>query len=710
MCRTLSRYYAGVNGAGHMAAIASGSSSRLLDETGVQPLLACVLPLFGSTIFLGALLVFGVQPIAARLLLPWFGGSPAVWSAAAVFFQVALLAGYGYSYALTRRLAPRRQPLLHALALLAPLVFLPISLPIVAAAPADVPPELAVLGLLTLGLGAPFTVASTTGPLLQRWFSLSGHRSGGDPYFLYAASNAGSLLVLLAYPVIIEPNLTLAEQSTTWSIGYVAFAAAAALCGAVVWRRAARQRHVEPVPTTPGPTPSWRARAGWIMLAAVPSALSLGATNFISTDIAAVPLLWIAPLALYLASFIVAFARRPVLTSRRAGLALLPLAAILALSMTGVLDLPVPAEIATHLAFLFVAAVMCHGRMAEQRPDPAHLTEFYLLMSVGGALGGIFVSLVAPMIFDRVWEYPIAIVAVLALRPAFPLQPSLRLIGHRAAAAAAMGIVLAVTTLGSGNTIYTDRTFFGVYRVIETDTARQLVNGTTVHGTQLLDPQLANLPSAYYHPSGPIGDVFSRHAASDDDVALVGLGIGNLAAYADAGDHFTFYEIDPGMVTIARDSGLFSFLAAAEGTVDVEVADGRLGLLAAQRQFDLIVLDAFISDAVPAHLMTVEALSGYLDKLRSGGLVAMHISNRNLDLEPVLAATLAEVGVPSLTWVDADVSAADAAQGKSASQWVIFTPDAVALSGYDGGWRPLRIEPDVAAWTDDRSDILSALR
>lgn len=717
-----------------------------------------MLPLFTVTIFLGAVLVFGVQPIAARLLLPSFGGSPAVWSATSVFFQVALLAGYGYSFLLTRTLAPRRQPMVHVLALAAPVAFLPLSLPLLSD-PGGASPAFTVLGILALGLGVPFTVASTTGPLLQRWFSYTGHRAGRDPYFLYAASNAGSLIVLLSYPFLIEPRLNLGAQSAAWSIGYLAFGVLSVVCAITVLRTAPAVLTADPEEravdvSVAGPT--WATRGRWVVLAAVPSALSLGATAYISTDIAAVPLLWIAPLSLYLLSFIIAFSTRIRLTSGQAARVLPWVAAAVVIPSGGLLSLPTPLVIALHLGFLLVAATMCHTRLAEERPPPRHLTEFYLLVAVGGALGGIFVSLVAPQVFDAVWEYPIAIGLALLLRPAgarlmrrraligmaFVVLAALTIAGLalretvfppsiapfaigaailailisvaplRPVLATAAFAILAVSVWGTGTAIHTERTFFGVYRVTQDGTDHLLEHGSTVHGLQHRAPGRTTTPSAYYHRTGPIGQLFAARSADLERVAVLGLGVGTLAAYSEAGQHFTFYEIDPAMVDIAHDPALFTFLDEAQGRMEVIVADGRLGLAADARSYDLVVLDAFTSDAIPVHLLTREALAAYAERLAPDGIIAMNISNRFLDLEPAVAAVARSLDMMALVQHDTDVSAAERADGKSSSTWMVVAPGPSRLQALadDPRWTVARVDEDIHAWSDDFSDILAVLR
>ena len=709
-----------------------------------------VLPVFGVTIFLSAVLVFGVQPIAARLLLPYFGGSPAVWSASSLFFQLALLAGYGYSYLITRYLEPRRQPLVHVPVLALPLLLLPLALPLGDGSFTGLPPAIGVMAVLATGLGLPFVAASTTGPLLQRWFSFTGHRWALDPYFLYAASNTGSLLVLLAYPFILEPQLNLEEQKAWWSIGYVVFAALAATCGAMVLRRTPGR----PLPAVSDADAdheplSWLKRGRWLLLAAVPSALSLGVTQHISTDIAAIPLLWIAPLALYLLSFVLAFSRNNPLTAPVAGRLLpVPLAGVL---ITPFLDLPVWLLLGVHLAFLFLAATMCHARLASERPQPSRLTEYYLLLSVGGAIGGAFVSLIAPIAFDAVWEYPIAIVAALLLRPRIRSQTSRRILaGVAATVVVAAGLMLASTSMslptwipllalglvvvaiarwrvaaalvtaallgylmvGGGEPIHTDRTFFGVYRVTDEGMRHSLVHGTTVHGIQFSDPERREVPTAYYHRSGPIGQVFAARDGQLERVAVVGLGVGTLASYGQPGEEMTFYEIDPAIVSLARDPDLFTYIADSDASVETIVADGRLGLAADQTTYDLLVIDAFSSDAIPVHLVTREAVALYADRVTDEGLIAFHITNRFVDLEPVLGAIANSLGLHALVQGDHAVSAEDALEGKRPSTWVLLATNSESLQPFmaDDRWRPASADPPDQVWTDGYSDLIGALR
>lgn len=709
-----------------------------------------LLGLFTLTVFLGALLVFGVQPIAARLLLPWFGGSPAVWSATSLFFQLGLLAGYGYSHVVTQ-LRMRHQVGVHLVVLAIPLAFLPLTLPAGQGIAATAEPALAVLLVLAIGVGVPFAVASTTGPLLQRWFSFTGHPDGSDPYFLYAASNAGSLLVLLAYPFLLEPALSLADQAVAWSWGYVVFMLLAAACAVLV---AVGGTAVTPGRRTDeesaGPL-SWRHRLRWAVMAAVPAALSLSVTQHISTDIAAVPLLWIVPLAIYLGSFIIAFSRRQPLSPQVAG-RMVPVA-VAAVVVTPFLPVPIWLALASHLVLLFLAAVMCHGRLAAERPPPRRLTEFYLVLSIGGAFGGAFVSLIAPLVFDRVWEYPIAIIGVLLLLPpshrvsskrhlivvaatviatlvavgtfaavpeAIPLWVpwvvlalALTAIARwRVAFAFGMGALLAAVTFGGTQAIYTDRTFFGVYQVVAPPGRHELVHGTTIHGIQLRAPALRSVPTTYFHPSGPIGQVFESRGDTFERIGVVGLGVGTLAAYGTTAQHFTFYEIDPAVVALANDPKLFTYLDGSAATIDFVVGDGRLRLAADDTKYDLLVIDAFSSDAIPVHLLTREAVEIYADSLAPGGIIAFHITNRYLDLAPVVARVAKSLSLDFAHQGDASITLSQADQAKAESTWALLARDAGALDAFSGDsrWRAAEGQPSVRLWTDGYSDLIATIR
>lgn len=723
-----------------------------------------VLTTFAGAIFSGAALVFLVEPMIAKMILPSFGGSPAVWITAMVFFQAALLLSYAYAHGSARFLSARAQPFVQLGLLLLVFAALPVGRHL-EAPPDGVAPALWLLGLLVVAVGAPFFAVASASPVLQRWFASTDHQSARDPYFLYVASNVGSLLALIAYPLLIEPRLSLSAQATLWSGGYLAFVVLSLACALIALRRpvaaepatAARVEHAA-VPL------SWRTRIRWLVLAFVPVSLMLGATSFISTDVAAVPLIWVLPLAVYLATFIVAFSRKPLISVHAAGRALPFVVLLLAPSLLNLVTLPVPVLIPLHLTVLFLAGVVAHGSLAAERPPPDRLTEFYLLLSAGGVLGGIFNALVAPQLFDFVAEYPLVLIAAVLLAPFVPSarasarSPRARrlklavqamtfvpiaivavraaegvgLSGGRLIAALAVfalvaaaarrsaptflvAALLGLVVAGSGTgVIHAERTFFGVHRVIETPEGDHLlVHGTTLHGREGFVPGRLG-PTSYYARSGPIGDAFRelQRTRPFRRVGVIGLGIGTLAAYGHSGQTFTFYEIDPAVARIARDRRLFTFLARSRADVRIEVGDGRLKLAEApDGADDLVVVDAFSSDAIPVHLLTKEAVALYFSKLSANGVALFNISNRHLDLEPVLGAIARDLGLTGVSRLDEHVSPAERAVGKTGSQWVVLARDPARVQPLvERGWRPVDVSGDVRAWSDDFSNILGVMR
>jgi spermidine synthase len=734
-------------------------------------------------------LLFLVEPMFAKMVLPLLGGSPSVWNTCVVFFQAMLLCGYMYAHSLTAWLDFKWQTVVHALVVLGAVMLLPIAIPAGWAPPTGHNPTFWLLGLLLVSVGLPFFVVSSTAPLLQRWFSGTDHDAAADPYFLFAASNAGSLLALLSYPALFEPLLRLRAQSVMWTGGYVLLAGLILACTLITLRRSAG-RHARPdarplaeIPfstATPvageraalspnatgreGETPTWGHRARWLALSAAPSSLLLGVTTFLSTDIAAIPLLWILPLVLYLLTFIVAFAvssdRLRTVADRLLPISVLPLVLLLVsqTSQPAVLVIPV------HLLAFLVTALVCHLELARSRPAPRHLTEFYLYVSLGGLLGGLFNTLVSPVLFARVLEYPLALVLACLLRPRTgPPQrlrdgmtgSALRVAGVTVLAVAVvliasrhkfdnhlilalMGVpIFAAFTLSrrpipfaaavagtlaagllyngyEGTVIHAERTFFGVYRVIDQGGGyRSLFHGTTLHGKQSLNRSRAHEPLTYYHRSGPIGQVFAALAPrlESGHVGVVGLGTGTLAAYATSGQRWTFYEIDPAVIRLAHDSGYFSYLTDTRAAIQIVPGDARLALAQAPaHDYNVLILDAFSSDAIPMHLMTWEALALYRSKLAPGGVLAFHISNRHLALEHVLAKLAGNAGLTALVET-APVSVEETALGMETSQWLVMAsapPDFGALAS-DRRWLRAEAYRDTPLWTDDFSNILSAL-
>ncbi len=731
--------------------------------------------LYALTIFSSAALLFLVQPMFARLVLPLLGGSPAVWNTAMVFFQAALLAGYAYAHASTSRLNARRQILLHLAVLLLPLAILPIAVPAGWTPPTQSNPAPWLLALMTLTVGLPFFAVATTSPLLQKWFAAGAHRDARDPYFLYAASNAGSLLALLSYPWLIEPTLPLVQQTRLWSIGYGGLILLVGACAVWRWKinaAAPAAPLVEKETTEIAAeklTTSRRVR--WVLLAFVPSSLMLGVTTYLSSEIAAVPLLWVVPLALYLLTFVLGFAQRPIfprtLLVRALPIAIVPLVVALDMQATE----PIGWLMLLHLVAFFVAALLCHSQLAAERPPPARLTEFYLWLSVGGVLGGIFNALLAPLIFNSIAEYPLALglACWVALDRSDVAVVVDKVHRHRAdwfAAAllgvAAIGLVLAVEqtrfradaavsglvfggpalvcyffsqrprrfALGvaalllaggfyhgeKGRVLHAERSFFGLHRVTldPTGNFHLLVHGMTLHGQQSLDPARRDAPLTYYYRTGPIGEVLSLYARDPaKKIGAVGLGAGSLASYAAPRQAWTYFEIDPVVLKLARDEGYFTFLRDSPADLRVVLGDARLSLAAERAPaFDVLVLDAYSSDAIPVHLVTREALAVYLRRLAPGGLLAFHISNLHLDLEPVFANLARDAGLVALTRDDTDISPGERALGKAGSIWLVMARRAedCALLARDARWQPSRGDVRQRVWTDDYSSLLSVFR
>lgn len=725
-------------------------------------------PLFVVAVFTSAALVFMVQPMVARLVLPLLGGAPAVWNTSMAFFQIALLAGYGYAHLLQRIPRVRRQITVHISALaIAGLTLFPLSISSLAGEPSSTHPALWLLAVLTLSIGLPFAILSATAPLVQAWHARVFRGQGAaEPYSLYAASNLGSLIALLAYPVVMEPLLTLHAQRWSWSGGYWLFVFILAALAALVWKRsepATGEVAAAPATATPAPTPTWRERAIWVALAAIPSSLMLGVTAHLATDVASAPFLWVAPLALYLLTFIIAFQTRPTIPP---GVALVVQAAAVA-ACAAALQLFAAAGIEmlvlVHLGCFFLTALVCHQALVARRPDPEHLTEFYLCMSLGGVVGGSFNAFVAPLVFRSVVEYPLmlalsclarpwgrgrltylqtaalatgvlaAILAVAALPQVGPRDLVVRgalaaatlavfLLRGRAPYMFVMIVVLLVAADRVGDradVVRTDRSFFGVLRQTRTDSiglggeVRMLAHGTTLHGAQAMSPRYHCRPLVYYAPETPIGQVFTAAQAMKPGLRMgaVGLGTGSVSAYVRPTDHLTFFEIDPLVIHISRDSGGFTYVRdCAQGAVDFVLGDARLTLA---RQppgiFDVLLIDAFSSDSVPAHLLTVEAVRGYLTRLKPDGVLILHLSNRNLELRaPAMAVARAAGGYALLQRHDRDWQTPNL--WESSEDALIIGRSAAALAPYeaDERWRPS--DPTLARpWTDDYTNLPGAL-
>lgn len=690
---------------------------------------SAVVWVYGAWSFLASLLIFWVELMVAKLLLPRFGGSPSVWNTALVFFQVSLLAGYAGAHFLAK-LDSRTHKLVQTLLVVVPLATLPIALPAFLDSQ-EMGPTLAVLFSLTLMVGAPFFALSTSTPTLQAWFSHSEHPRAHDPYFLYALSNVGSVAGLLGYPLIIERVLSLRGQAVSWAIGYGVFAVSTILASRLVGRWTAPRR-------VKSETPSMRRRLRWAAIAFIPSMALLGITRHLSTDIAAFPLLWTIPLAIYLASFVVTFRDEGRSWTKTGRGGLRPLIVLLAVLSLQVVPNTLWLTVTVTMLTLGAVSVAGHGIVYADRPDAGALTHFYMWVSIGGAAGGVFASIAAPILFDSVLEYTLAL-ALAAILVAAPIQRrdmDQRVVGVVAFVAlllsmlvtdagiktALLGLagvvgvlwlrrdwfagvvagMLIVTTLATTSVpLHQERTFFGVYRVQGDERVRNLTSGTTLHGSQLLTGDTMT-PTGYYGRVGPVGDVFEAMPDGDRDVGVIGLGVGALVAYGDSGDSFTFYEIDPAVRDIARDRRFFTLLGDSEAAVDVVIGDGRLELEERSTRHDLLVVDAFSSDAIPVHLLTVEAFDVYLDSLADNGAILVHVSNRHLRLEPIVARIADEMGLRART---RDFVPDTDDEWVSRSIWMILEADR-PLELPDG-W--VEAMPGPALWTDDYSNLLSVI-
>ena len=761
--------------------------------------------MYSLTLLTSAFLLFLIQPMVAKRILPFLGGTPAVWNTCMVFYQATLLAGYLYAHA-TSWLSVRRQTILHAMLLLLPLLVLklPIEVDVSRLESSIDAPIISLLTVLILSVGLPFFVVSTTGPLLQKWFATTESPGAKDPYFLFGASNLGSMLALLGYPMFIERYLPLQSQSSLWAAGYIVFMVLTIGCAAWVWRTKPATSEPSANPTSVGrphvstfegsDALTLIQRLKWLALATVPSSLMLGATTHVTTDLAAIPLLWVIPLALYLLSFIVVFARFS-LRLHKFMIVITPVLILVVLFLMIIklapMFFPQWGVIPLHFLVLFFVAMVCHGELARTRPPVEKLTEFYLWIAVGGVLGGLFNAIIAPQIFDRVVEYPLAMVIACLLLPRFPTQPDkkcsrwldgavpialaiftivltsefltlhlrpdrlskllnfepgdLNLMAKRlfrfdldqlntflryglpfvlcylfvsrpVRFGLSLGAILLANALAmhvDKNVLHESRNFFGVVRVDEDGEFRRFIHGTTIHGVQSLDPARREEPLMYFHRDGPLGDIFAVSAGqAPPHVAVIGLGTGTIACYGRPNQKMTYYEIDPAVKDVAEDSRYFTFLQdSRDRGVELQVilGDARINIAdAPDRTFGLIIMDAFSSDAVPVHLITREAMQLYLTKLAEGGLLVTQISNRYLDLAPVLGSYAASAGLVAFVGND-PIDGPD----RSASAWVVIAhqkEDVGKLADNSERWERLSDDQDVKVWTDDFSNLLSALQ
>ena len=726
--------------------------------------------LFVATILTGSFLLFVVQPMVARMALPRLGGAPNVWNSAMLVYQALLLGGYAYAHLLSRW-PVRRQATVHLALLAIVAVTLPIGLADIAP-PAQGQEALWVPLLFALSIGPVFFLVSAQAPLMQRWFSA--HPAAGEPWALYAASNLGSFAGLIAYPLVFEPLLPVRVQAWSWSAGYAVLIVLIAASAWARWQAPAASSEVtaEGVSSASGEPIGWRRIVAWLALAAVPSGLMLSTTTHLTTDIFAMPLLWVIPLGLYLLSFVPAFAdRRPVANAiSRATPIVLLLAGGMAMGSrsSGSISLALASVV-----LLFVVAVTLHARMYDLRPEPSRLTLFYLTMSAGGALGGLFTALFAPLWFDWVWEHPILILAAALLLPQKPLLGWMKLDGlsrdmasvvvaalvllagflawymlqldPKANALLVLGIALALafcgvlvigrrwafvailglTMLGRGglDTIETSlsgarsRSYFGIYTVrnYPDEHQRMLAHGTTLHGMQFTDAR-ALQPTTYYGPTSGVGIAMARAPGLFGPAArigVVGLGTGTLACWHRPGERWTFFEIDAAVLALSR-SRHFTFLPDCAPDAKVRLGDARLELAKdPPGSFDVLAIDAFSSDAIPLHLLTAEALAVYGRALADDGYLLIHISNRYFELEPQLAASIAKAGWSARALADYAGRDEGRKRGLSASVWVAVARDEARLAELTAGrrdWEPLLEQPGTRPWTDDHASILAAVR
>ncbi len=737
-------------------------------------------PVYSLTLLLSAALLFSVQPMFSKMILPLLGGTPQVWNTAMLFFQIMLLGGYAYAHGTTRFLSIRAQAILHFILLCLFIGVLPIAVPEGWLPPVDKDPTLWQLSLMSVTVGGPFFVLAGSAPMIQRWFAATDHKDAHNPYFLYGASNLGSMTSLLAYPVVIEPLWDLSGQSAIWSYGYYALIAMVALSAFLVWPKGTRkERHT----VQNDGTITWSLRFKWLLLAFAPSSLMLGVTTFITTDIASVPLLWILPLALYVGTFIIVFARKPIIKQKDIlniqGLLLAALAGLMIATYIH-LDIPPALLILFHMTLFFFCALSCHTELAALRPHSSHLTEFYLLMSAGGALGGVFNAIIAPQYFIFPLEYALALLLVTALRyAAIPDKgfkqslsrlseirkkkgfsglllsaESLSLIfviifstgafmttvenAHYVCAAivglslifltaqrwilfAAITYVLLLFPPGYEwgyflfkNIIHQDRNFFGVIKVIDSNFGeRILLHGTTNHGAQPLDEKLKMEPLSYYSRYSPLNDVFELldSKAGEQKVAVLGLGIGVTACFGNENRSFDFFEIDKEIADIAENPQMFTYLSNCGTPYDIILGDGRMKVAdKPDGHYDMILLDAFSSDNIPVHLLTLEAVKLYLTKLKPGGVLVFNISNNFLDIEPVLAMIGKEISVPAYARYTRGGEIEGTELRGYPAHFFVFSPTQDNINFLTAKeWSEARFRHGVKLWSDQFSNIVSVL-
>jgi SAM-dependent methyltransferase len=722
------------------------------------------------TLFVSAFLMFWCEPMVGKMVLPHAGGAAAVWTTCVLFFQVILLAAYLYAYLLGRLKSLRLQLVVHASVLLMAVPFLPIWFGTGLDEGSMRNPAIWLVAHLFTSVGVPFFAVATTAPLLQKWFSATSERSASDPYFLYAASNAGSVVALAMHPFVLEPLFGVSLQSQWWLWGYVMFVVMVGVAVMGIWKKSeSRFRESESdFPQKTARPAAWN-RLYWVAAAFLPSALMLAVTNHISTNLASAPFVWVIPLAIYLLTFILAFAERPAVSS-------IQISRTIPLLLLLMLFLPVVPALVTfqgivwtlmgaHLMVLFFSALLCHTALAQRRPGPEHLTEFYFWIALGGVLGGAFTAVVAPMIFRTVFEYPLLLAMVAFFRQAsqdsndgkdhsawavpaafgiflalaFVVLRSFE-ISYQHGAFTAAGLMFAIAIYQLRNRprpfavalaaiilanaailpryneglqrLYAARNFFGVKMVLQDDAhqLRELVHGDTLHGVEKFSAGDSGQPLSYYHRTGPAGDVMRMLAARPSQRAgIIGLGAGSMAAYAGPGRSMTFFEIDPEMEGIARQ--YFTFLDRCGSNCRVVTGDGRLELeRMPEGYFDFLMLDAFSSDSIPAHLMSREALKLYLSRLTPDGVLLFHVSNRYLDVARLVSALITDASL--VGFIKRDEAGVLQNEGKASSIHVVAARRLEDLGSLPSlpGWMPVVRPQSVPVWTDDYSNLLGIIQ
>lgn len=756
------------------------------------------------TMALGAANMFALQPMIGKLLAPWLGSAPAVWTTCMLFFQMILLAGYTYVHLLTKSFDMKRQLLFHGAAIAISIASLPLALPDVMLRniPEDGYHVAWIFITLTIAVGGPAFVLSTTAPLIQAWFGATTHKLASNPYPLYVASNAGSMIGLISYPFLVEPNLSLTTQRTLWSISWILYAIMLGFAAMLCWKRmkvptpsgsAARvaTKHAKSRKKTEVRSLGLASKLTWVALSFVTSSLLLGVTNHMSTDIAAMPLLWTIPLAIYLLSWTLSFADYADWLHR--AMSFIAPFTVIAASFTWAASFHEQIRwlLAVHMLALMAVSWSLHRKLYETRPETAQLTSFYIAIALGGALGGIFNALIAPLIFSGFAEYPMALVASLLFLPglelfaapklsgekfpaiwqrviflllivictaalskyayqsvrwsvwdlhslsnvlgwreeqvgkwlefSIPLFPAILLVGRPRLQALAIStaLVVGVCVNLSSDILFRERSFFGVLTIRSFENygkrIHTLQHGGILHGEQRYNEPTDRLEArSYYHKNGPLGDVMDIMAEKKDSfsTAAIGLGTGSVAAYGQANRPITFFEIDAAVEAIARNPSYFSYVSDClerGGPLGVKLGDARVTMAKTSDVFDVMIIDAFSSDSIPLHLITLEAIEGWFQRLRSDGVIAFHISNRYIDLAPVLANAAERLGVFALMCED---SPGDETIGHSTSTWIVFTKDSGTENWFAARprWKKPTTQPSLMVWTDDFASVLPVLR